>query len=73
MDVLTSRDMDNLSGFHPFIRKALRTGMIPESEEIARALGEEPTTIACLREQLERQRIEDYCRRQIQQEWRTGH
>jgi hypothetical protein len=53
MDVLTSRDMDNLFGFHPFIRKALRTDRIPESEEIARALGEEPATIACLREHLE--------------------
>ncbi|GAB1811860.1 hypothetical protein [Mycobacterium sp. MUNTM1] len=117
--------MNDISDFHPFMQEALRTGKLPSDDEIARAIGENPSSIRRLRERLEteptdsrvdspepekhdqeeeeerfrqkyrqlvddmiaewyddnphagnsippdeRQRIETYCERQIQHEWR---
>ncbi|GFG67861.1 hypothetical protein MKUB_53510 [Mycobacterium kubicae] len=114
--------MVDLSDFHPLMQEALRTGKIPDNDELARALGDGPGRVTRFRNQREsespdphvnaepdlhepnekrfrekyrdmvatiiadwhednpsagnslpddeRERIEDYCHRQIQQEWR---
>ena len=50
--------MADLSGLHPFVQDALRTGRIPDNETLASALGKGPEEIARIRDLVERKTTE---------------